>query len=542
MRRRLGNWYYGQLFTSCVNPRATLAALVCFLAVSGPGHAEYNLTLLYTSDIHAHFDARAEDERLCIDDSQAIDGCSGGMARLAAAISQIRATHDNVLLVDAGDMARGTDYYSFYRGSLAAELMNAIGYDAMAPGNHEFDMGLDGIVQFAREITFPLVAANVDISAAPELDNELFSSIAMSKNGQMIGIVGVTIPDMYERSEPGSALAFSEPVLAVQQEVDKLTGQGINIVILVSHLGYYPDRRLAQRLKDVDIIVGGHSHVLLSNTAADALGPSPDFVNGTGILQAGGFAEYLGFLDVKFDERGQIIETNGSPIPLTGQIAEDEFVAARLSDARREIAQLRLARRAETVGLIDGSREACWVAECAAGNLIADALLDHQRYRGAEIALYHSGAINASIDLGDVTFDQVKALLRYGYAMSRFQATGEQIIAALEYGVSSYPGTSSDFLQVSGIRFEFDPSAPAGERLNSVEVVENGDYVPLLEQKTYLVVSNTTLRQGRGGFNFFKDVPYAYDHSLFIWDIVMDYLSKNSPYMPVRENRIRLTD
>jgi 5'-nucleotidase len=504
--------------------------------------AEFVMTLLYTSDIHSHFDAVAPDGSLCREEPVADVECTGGIARLATAVRELRQANANTLLVDAGDMGRGTDYDTYFRGTLGAELMSAIGYDAMVPGNHEFDWGVEGFLRFSQRTNFPFVAANVRTEDVPELANKMFRSVTLAVGGEQVGVVGVTVPEMYERSEPGALLGFTAAASAVQFEVDALTAQGVNKIIVLSHLGYYPDRRLAQELSDVDLIVGGHSHVLLSNSDPKALAPSPDYVNGIGILQAGAFAEHLGILKVTFDSEGQIVATSGDPLKITSDIVEDPEIATRLELAREEIEMRRMASVATVSGLVDGSRTTCRIRECTAGNLITDAMLFHQRYRGAGIALYYAGAINASIDQGDVTFEEVRDVLRYGYAISRFQASGAQVIEALEHSVAAYPEPSREFLQVSGIRFGFDPKAPVGQRVRNVSVSEDGHFVPLLPEKVYMVITSTTMREGRLGYDMFAEAAYAYDHSLFIWDLVALYLAENSPYAPSEDGRIRILD
>ena len=520
-----------------------LVSGLCLLLLScGVAQADFELTILHTNDIHSYFDAETKEGEACTDGGMETQGCSGGIARLATAINRARAADENVILLDAGDMAHGSEYDSYFKGLFAAELMNALEYDAMTPGNHEFDEGVDVLIGFLEATSFPLLAANMDTSSYPRLSDELPRSVVLQRGGESIAVIGVTMPDMYERSNPGTDLRFFDPTKAVQDEVDRLTAAGINKVILLSHLGYYPDRRLAQTLRDVDIIVGGHSHVLLSNIAENADGPSPDFINDIAIVQAGKYGKYLGYSKLRFDDIGRLVSVSGDPVFLGEDIPEDKAVAARLAEARDEVARLREQPTARVTEFVDGERDSCRRGECSAGNLITDAMLASQKERGAQIALHYSGAINASVEAGGVTYQDVRDVLRYGYAMSRFQATGEQIAAALEHGVSRYENTWDRFLQVSGLRFSFNPDASAGKRVVQILVAEAGAYVPLLPEKTYTVVTSTTMRQGRLGYDMFADAAYAYDHGQFIWDVVRDYLVANSPYTPRLDGRIEKLD
>ncbi|RMF05581.1 MAG: multifunctional 2',3'-cyclic-nucleotide 2'-phosphodiesterase/5'-nucleotidase/3'-nucleotidase, partial [Chloroflexi bacterium] len=239
----------------------------------------FTLTVLHTNDVHSRIDEFDKRGNTCDEDEKAEDACFGGVARRQTMINQIRAEMPNVILVDAGDQFQGTLFYTQYKGGAAQEMMNTLGYNAMAVGNHEFDDGPGTLGSFVRGVNFPVLSSNMDVSAEPELAGSIQPSTILDVNGEKVGVIGVTTVDTGILSSPGDNVAFNDAVASAQAAVDELTAQGVNKIIALTHIGYGPDQELAAALTGVDVIVGGHSHTLLSNTDEDAAGPYPTVVN-----------------------------------------------------------------------------------------------------------------------------------------------------------------------------------------------------------------------------------------------------------------------
>jgi len=524
----------------------TLAIASFTLIMSGSiVSAEYSLTILHTNDFHARFQPISKYDNNCSEKNNLKGKCFGGSARLIEAIKNERTkftnqfVNTNSILVDGGDQFMGTLFYTYYKGKVTAEMMNRLGYDAMTVGNHEFDDGPEVLRGFMDAVSFPVLMSNADFSKEPVLANKLIKSTVIYKAYQGIGLIGLTPQDTDEIANPGPNITFSDPSEAVQREVDRLTKLGINKIIVLSHSGYEVDKIVAANTTGVDVIVGGHSNTYLSNTSDRAKGPYPTVVNNTQIVQAYAYGKFLGALDVTFDDAGNVITATGEPIIMDSNIAENEAIKARLIELEVPLNKLKEKVVASNSTNLNGERDDCRVRECTMGNLIADAMRDAVSDKGYNIALQNSGGIRASIDLGEVTMGEVLTVLPFQNTLATFKVTGEQLLAALENGVSQVEDVKGRFPQVSGLRFSFDIAIAPGEgRVQSVEVDQNGSWAPLDIKATYGVVSNNFIRGGGDGYKMFRQATDVYDFGPDVADIVADFLAKNPNYQTSVEGRI----
>jgi 5'-nucleotidase len=340
--------------------------------------ADFALTVLHTNDFHARFEPISKYDSGCSAEENAEGKCFGGSARLVTAIEAARQRAGNTptLLVDGGDQFQGTLFYTYYKGKLAAEMMNKMGYDAMTVGNHEFDDGPEILREFIGNTNFPILMSNADVSGEPLLSDVIQKSTIIEKGGEKIGLIGLTPQDTDELASPGPNVIFTDPSDAVQGEVDKLTEMGVNKIVVLSHSGYVVDQRVAANTTGVDVIVGGHSNTLLSNTVEGAAGPYPTVVNGVQIVQAYAYGKYLGELNVTFDDGGNVTATSGDLVLLDAGVTEDESTVARITEAAAPLEEIRNRVVAEAAAPIGGDREACRAMECSMGSLIADAMLE----------------------------------------------------------------------------------------------------------------------------------------------------------------------
>jgi len=507
----------------------------CALAMTaGMAAADYTLTILHTNDFHARFEPISKYDSGCGAEDNAEGKCFGGSARLVTAIKEARGRTNNAILVDGGDQFQGTLFYTYYKGKLAAEMMNKLGYDGMTVGNHEFDDGPEVLASFIESVEFPILMSNADVSAEPLLADKLAKSVVIERGGEKIGMIGLTPEDTDDLASPGDNVTFSDPVAAVQGEVDKMTAMGINKIIVLSHSSYQIDQEVAANTTGVDVIVGGHSNTLLSNTIEGAAGPYPTMVGNTAIVQAYAYGKYLGELNVTFNDAGEIIETTGEPIVIDGTIAEDAETVARIAEMAAPLEEIRNKVVAEAAAPIEGDRSVCRVMECEMGNLVADAMLDRVADQGVTIAIANSGGLRASIDAGEVTMGEVLTVLPFQNTLSTFEVTGETIIAALENGVSEIEDVAGRFPQVAGITFTVDPAAEVGARISDVMV--GGTAIDLAA--TYGVVSNNYVRNGGDGYKMFRTAANAYDFGPDLADVTAEYIAANGAYTPYTDGRI----
>ncbi|MBJ3762631.1 5'-nucleotidase C-terminal domain-containing protein [Maribius pontilimi] len=510
-----------------------LTTTAATLALSAGAASAYDLTILHTNDFHARFEPISKYDGPCSAEDNAAGECFGGSARLVTAIADAKERASNPLLVDGGDQFQGTLFYTYYKGALAAEMMNMLGYDAMTVGNHEFDDGPEVLAGFVEAVEFPILMSNADLTSEPLLKDVIQKSVVIEKNGERIGLIGLTPQDTDELASPGPNVVFTDPVEAVQGEVDRLTEEGVNKIVVLSHSGFGTDQRIAENTTGVDVIVGGHSNTLLGDMEG-AAGPYPTMVGDTAIVQAYAYGKYLGELNVTFDDDGVVTEATGAPLLIDAAVTEDGATVELIAQKAAPLEEIRNKVVAETTEAINGERDACRAMECQMGNLVAEAMLDRVADQGIQVAIANGGGLRASIDAGEVTMGEVLTVLPFQNTLSTFQVDGATLLAALENGASQIEEGAGRFAQVAGMSYTIDTSAEPGSRVSDVMV----GGAPLDESAIYGVVSNNYVRNGGDGYEMFVNADNAYDYGPDLADVTAEYLAANAPYTPMTDGRI----
>jgi 5'-nucleotidase / UDP-sugar diphosphatase len=529
-----------------------IAALVAFSASTlslsaAPSFADYTLTILHINDWHSRIESNNKFESTCSAEEEGKGECIGGAARLKTAIDQRRKALEgqNVLLLNGGDNFQGSLFYTTYKGAAEAEFLNLMKFDAMTVGNHEFDDGEEALVPFLEKVQFPVLSANVHPNAQSKVGDGIKPSVVIEVGGQKIGIVGAVTNDTPELASPGPNISIDEDLKTITAEVEKLNGQGVNKIIALTHVGYPRDKEMIARIPGVDVVVGGHSHSLLSNTDSKAEGPYPTMVDNpegykVPVTQAASYSKYLGEFRVVFDDNGVVKEAKGDPLYLDKSIEPDQAVLARIKELAGPIEELKAKVVAETAKPIDGSRENCRARECEMGNLVSDAILDRVKDQGIQIAVQNGGGLRASIDQGQVTMGDVLTVLPFQNTLATFQLTGKDIVASLEAGVSEIEEGKGKFPQVAGLKYSFDKSvAPNQGRIKSVEVNDGRQWESIEPDKVYGVATNNFVRGGGDGYTLFEEnAQNAYDYGPSLEQVVADYLAANQPYTSKLDGRI----
>ncbi|WP_029214760.1 bifunctional metallophosphatase/5'-nucleotidase [Kallotenue papyrolyticum] len=513
-----------------------LLALVCLLAGAPVALAQdgpaYVLRVLHTNDHHAR-----------IEPAMVGDKPFGGVARRKTLIDRLRAEGGNQLLLDAGDVFQGTLYFNQYKGQADLFFYNAMGYDAMAIGNHEFDAGQQPLADFIAGATFPVLSANISVAATSPLAGKIRPWVIKEVGGERIGIFGLTTEETAILSNPGPGVTFTSPVEAARRAVAELQGQGINKIIALTHVGLPVDQSLARQVAGIDLIVGGHSHTPLDGQPG-AVGPypllekAPDGTNVV-IVTDWEWGKWLGDIRVGFDAEGRVTNWQGQPIPVDESIPPDPAFEAKVREYAVPLEQLKATPVGEAAVPLNGNRADVRSKETNLGNLIADAMLDKTRPDGGQVAIMNGGGIRASIDAGPVTLGEVLEVLPFGNTIARVDLTGAQLRQALENGVSQVEQGAGRFPQVAGMRFTYNPAAPAGNRVVSVEILQNGSYVPLDPNATYRVITNNFMLGGGDGYAVFTQGANKLDTGFILADVVADYIRARSPVNPQVEGRIQ---
>ncbi len=509
------------------------------IPISSAQDDDFELTILHTNDTHSHHEPQA-------------DG-NGGAARQAAVVNQIRAEGGNVVLLDGGDRFTGTLFHTQYKGQDQVQIMNLLGYNAMALGNHEFDNGDDVLAAFLDGINFPALTANADFSASPDLKDKVEPYTVLDVGGEKIGVIGLTTADAPTISSPGDEIIWrGDYVQLVNGLAAELTEQGVNKIFLLTHTGIDVDLAIIEQLEGIDVYIGGHSHTLYSNANTGAAGEYPlTYTSATGepiyYVQAGEKDIYLGRLDVAFDASGIITNASGDTILLSRYITPDPEMDALITELAGPIEELRNTPVGATTDvLLEGDRLICRVEECNLGNVIADSM---RAETGAQIAIMNGGGIRASIEPGDITLGEVLTVQPFTNLISEFEISGADVIAALENGVSllvvengivQREGAAGRFPQVSGIRYTIDPTLAPGSRIVSVDVLgENGEYAPIDPEMIYTIATLNFIRTGGDGYTIFNDNAIEpYDFGRADYEVTADYLPTITPITAEVEGRI----
>ncbi|MFC3164031.1 5'-nucleotidase C-terminal domain-containing protein [Ciceribacter thiooxidans] len=520
---------------------------VSALALSaGAAFADFELNILHINDFHSRIEAINKYDSTCSEEEAGKNECFGGIARVKTAIDTRRSelSGGNVLVLDAGDQFQGSLFYTTYKSAPIADFMNGIGFDAMAIGNHEFDDGPEELARFIAALKFPMISGNTLAGLNTPIADKYKPYIVKEFGGEKVAIVSVLASDTDETSSPGKDVLFADEIGYLKDAVKEIEATGVNKIVLLSHVGYVKDQEIAKAVDGIDVIVGGHSHTLLSSTDEKAAGPYPTLVKSPAgvdvpIVTAYAYSKYLGDLKVVFDDAGVVKSAEGAPKLLDASVKPDEGYTAKVAELAGPIEELKKKEIGQSADVIDGSREVCRVQECSMGNLVADAMVDRVKDQGVTIAIQNGGGLRASIDGGVVTMGEVLSVLPFQNTLATFRLKGADIVAALENGLGQIEEGAGRFPQVSGLKYSFDKSKPAGSRVISVEVKDGDAFVPLDPAKTYGVATNNYMRAGGDGYKIFATAgTNAYDYGPGLETVVADYIAKNSPYKPYTDGRV----
>ena len=268
------------------------------------------ITILHTNDVHSHIDPFGPDDGR--------NANKGGVARRATLIEKIRQENPNTLLLDAGDIFQGTPYFNYYGGELEFKLMSMLKYDLATIGNHDFDNGIDGLYSQLPNADFDFVSANYDFKNT-FLDTHVKPYKIFIKDGVKIGIfgLGIEIEGLVDKKLYKETV-YNDPIGKAQDMSRILKEEELcDLVICLSHLGYYyknspekvSDLVLARKTKNIDLIIGGHTHTFLPKPTIERNSEDKNVL----VNQVGCYGLYVGRVDFYF-EPGKDIKAKGASI------------------------------------------------------------------------------------------------------------------------------------------------------------------------------------------------------------------------------------
>lgn len=266
---------------------------IFFLCLFGSVFAQQTkkLTLLQTSDVHSRVEPINQEGDRNYD--------QGGLVRRATFLKEYRKENPDVLVFDCGDISQGTPYYNMFQGEVEIRMMNEMGYDAMAIGNHEFDFGLDNMARLFKMADFPIVCANYEVDSTV-LKGLVQPYVILKKEGLKVGVfgLGAEIEGLVQANKCEGVI-YKDPIPIANEVAAILKKEGCDVVVCLSHLGIQMDEKLVAKTRNIDAILGGHSHTFMK-------GPKM-YLNLDGknvpVMHTGKSGIYVGQLDLTLDKK-----------------------------------------------------------------------------------------------------------------------------------------------------------------------------------------------------------------------------------------------
>lgn len=485
------------------------------------GDDVFDLFIIHTNDVHARVTAGEDD--------------GAGYAKLATIIKTARSITNNVLVLDAGDVTHGTNFANLFNGATIGDLLIMSGYDAVAPGNHDFNYGIDNLLALsdaAEEVSdLKVLSANI----TDEDGYLLFQPYQLYDfNGFKVCVIGLTTPDTKTKSHPKNTegVEFDNPVIYqnAQAAID-LAHEIADYVVVLGHIGTVADGEsgltstiICENIDGIDLFVDGHSHSVLSGD---------NYVNGTLIVSAGEYMQNIGVVDILVkdgevaSEDAFLIASSDVLDPANSALAkqygivdvpDDPEVAAYIESVNEAIE----ARFGEVVATIptdlDGEREHVRTRKTNLSAIVCDAITAET---GADFTIVNGGGIRASLSAGDVTLGEVNAVLPFTNIVTVCEITGDEVYQALEHGYSMLPETNGAFSQTD-LQVVYSESKPAGERID--EVLLDGE--PIDRNAVYTVATNDFMAAGGDGYTMFGRVL---QEGRVLNEVFADYLAELYP-------------
>ena len=486
------------------------------------GDKEFDLYIVHTNDVHAR-----------------IVPSDGGMgyAKFSTLVKTARAITDNVLLLDAGDTTHGTNMANMFNGETVIRLMNMIGYDAMAPGNHDFNYGYQ---QLLKDVELSEEEGGMKILAANILNEEgynLFQPYQIYDfNGFKVAVIGLSTPDTKTKAHPkyteGLVFWSDEIVAAAQQALD-LAHEYADYVIVLGHIGLDADGSsgitsdwISSNLDGIDLFVDGHSHTVL---------PQGMQVGDTLIVSTGEYLKNAGVVELHV-KNGEVTSEMAMLVPAADvldpansalaaeygikAVPDDPEVAAYISEIEAELSA-KLDTVVATVPVkLDGERQNVRTKQTNLSKLVAEAMTAET---GADFTITNGGGIRASINPGNVTLGDINNVLPFTNLVTVCEITGKQIYEALEHGYSMLPETNGGFTQ-SDLRVVYSKFSAPGSRIKRV-TLPDGTFIPK-DDTVYRVATNDFMAAGGDGFTMFGKVVQT---GRQLNEVFADYLAKVYP-------------
>lgn len=477
--------------------------------------------IIHTNDVHG----RILEEKGVIGDAKA-----------AAVIEEERSKIENTIVVDAGDAFQGLPISNSTKGEDRANIMNQVGYDAMAVGNHEFDFGMDQAIKYKETLNFPLLSANTYVNGARVFEASTIVDKTPTVVGDEFVVIGVTTPETATKTHPKNieGVTFADPITEVNKVIDEVEARALadnrvyNNYIILAHLGVdattpveWRGSTLAEALSQNSklagkrvIVIDGHSHTVQSATYGDNVTYN----------QTGSYLNNIGKVTLKSEQL--LGEASLISAADTASVTPDALITELVNEikVKYEAENAQVVIENNPIEL-NGERSNVRVRETNLGNAVTDAIYAYGQTgfsNKTSLAVTNGGGLRATIAKDQpVTKGDIIAVLPFGNIISQITVTGQQIQDMFTKSLSSALQTdketgkfildengaplfeaSGGFLQISGATVFYDPTLPVKERVLLIGILnpETGEYDDLDLEKTYYLATNDFLAAGGDGY------------------------------------------
>ena len=485
----------------------------------------FDLYVVHTNDVHGRI----------------ISGEDGSMgyAKLDTLLEEAREVFPNILLLDGGDTLHGTNLANMFEGQTVLDIMNMLGYDAMVPGNHDFNYGSERLFEAAdwaeENASFRILGANVTDEDGYML---LQPYQIYDFNGFKVCVLGLTTPDTKTKSHPKNTVGVEflhQAVIDNAQYAIDLAHEYADFVIVLGHIGVVADGEsgitseyIAENLDGIDLFVDGHSHTVMDGG---------EMVNGTLITSTGQYMNNVGLVEIHVDADNNAEITDAFLLPAAevldpstsdilsyygiSEVPDDPDVDAYIAEKEAELDTI-LNRVVARIPMdLNGERADVRTRKTNLSKLICDAMTAES---GADFTIMNGGGIRASLKAGYVTLGNINDVLPFTNTITVCRITPSDVYKALEHGYSMLPEQNGAYAQTD-LSVVYSASAPAGEKIKRVYL--DGTLLDKNDTTTeYLVATNDFMAAGGDGYTMFGSVV---TEGNMLNEVFIDYLTELYP-------------
>ncbi|ADN35821.1 5'-Nucleotidase domain protein [Methanolacinia petrolearia DSM 11571] len=511
---------------------------------SGSGYSG-GLRVLTTPDIHSHLFPMNDNDT------------GTRIGRIAALADTLGEENDDTLYLFAGDLGEG-GFYNMYSGVPEAKAYSMAGIDATVLGNHAFDFPVSVLNQWVTNASYPILCANMDFTDT-ELNGSIKDYVILDVAGAKVGVFGIITPQLGKVTEIPDGVILYENISSIAESViDDLEEQGVDVIIALTHQYGDEDIELAESVAGIDLIIGGHDHLVWNETVI-----APDG-NKTLIVHAGKYGEETDSVDLTFSN-GKIAGTSIGRYEITEELPDDQEITSFVMPYYVNYTAGLSGPIGETLVPLDAT-ENIKAGEMNIGDLVADIM--RKDVPGVDIAFINSGSFRGDciVPAGNISYLTLETLLPFEDIVIKIRMTGQEIKDTLERSASALvaAGDESDsesrvpsggFLQLSGVRFDLNMSGEpfsadfdtgtvlyAGNRIENLTVVTESGMVPVDPAAFYVVAVNDYIADGGDGYSNLEAIPgdMKTNTGIYLVNLLATDIEENSPISPGTDGRIRI--